>query len=244
MTDGYKIGQVTLREQAASPNTIVAGEGAIYVKNLTPTTLVFVDDTNTEHSVLTSGAPVIMSGMANASGSYIGQYQVSGVYATTNPQIATIQASGFIGFMGIAVGSGIFTPIVNYTGADSIWTSGHVVTAAAGSPVIDPASGQIICQEDGIYRADFQCYIGYTDPVALTESQFTLMKNGTAISGIATVKDFIPAVSGIVGPGVNISDYVQMQSGDYINAAARVTYPGDEVHLLIGEPQLKLARQR
>jgi hypothetical protein len=142
--EGLDKGAITMREQAAAPATVVAGQGLLYVKNTSPSTLAVVGDDNVEHHVFTSGDHVVMSGMANASGSYIGQYQVSGNYLDSSQ----VFLSGVAGMSGDWVGKYVVSGTTAFEQSGQCLVSGDLQGAISGMGLRDGlgdlASGSII----------------------------------------------------------------------------------------------------
>ena len=124
--EGYDKGQITMPEKPNAPIVLNPGQGAIFVKNSTPSTIAMVGDDNAEHTVLTSGSPVLMSGMCNASGSYIGQYQVSGNYIDSSQ----VFLSGVAGMSGDWVGLYCVSGYAQASGV--LMTSGSTVAVVSG----------------------------------------------------------------------------------------------------------------
>jgi hypothetical protein len=148
--EGLDKGMITMRELAAAPATVVAGQGAVFVKNTSPSTLAFVGDDNAEHTCLTSGSYVVMSGMAtmsgmaNLSGSYIGQYQASGDYITSGQ----VLLSGEAGVSGAYVGLYVVSGWAQQSGAQCL-VSGDLQGAISGMALRDGL------QASGVYMTSW-----------------------------------------------------------------------------------------
>lgn len=108
MSDGYDKGAIIIRESPSNPVAVVAGQGAIYIKNDTPTVPIFVNDNNTDSAIFCSGAPIIMSGQATMSGQACvsGYAQASGAYMASGVNLTSGNIVSIVSGMSIPSGGG------------------------------------------------------------------------------------------------------------------------------------------
>jgi len=147
VSDGYDKGAIIIRESPSNPVTVVAGQGAIYIKNDTPTVPVFVNDNNADSAIFCSGAPIMMSGQVTMSGQACisGYAQVSGCYILSG-QAAPLSMSGQCMVSGVNLTSGNIVSIVSGMSIPS--GGGNIVS---GDVLAGAMSGATVFQTSGVY---------------------------------------------------------------------------------------------